>query len=405
MTYTSTALLAMIVHLIINLQVLKNTFYKKDAKVGESYRGLTFSMLAFYIFDAFWGVLYDARLITLVFIDTVLYFIAMAATVFHLVRYAFFYLRVRNVSVRILYDAGIVFVGFMAVSLILNFFMPVMFWFDEAGNYHAGNFRYVALVLQVLLFLTIAVAVLVTGLRSGRSRSSKRYHLAIGMLAFTRTVMVILQVVFPLQPMYSIGCLLGSCIIHTFVVEDLKEDRRLELEEMLRREQQKERELDSARQLAYTDSLTGVKSSHAYVEMEKEMDQRIRQSNLKELGVVVFDLNNLKQTNDTRGHEAGDQLIQSACRMICRRFKHSPVYRIGGDEFVAVLEGEDYRNRKALLDEFDHIVEMNRQAGKVVVASGLAAFRPGSDNSYRKVFERADQRMYSRKSALKAMGT
>ena len=405
MTYTSAALLAMIVHLIINLQVLKNTFYKKDAQTGESYRGLAFSMLAFYIFDAFWGVLYEARLISLVFIDTVLYFTAMAATVFHLVRYAFFYLRVQNVSVRILYDAGIVFVGFMAVSLVLNFFTPVMFWFDEAGNYHAGNFRYVALALQVLLFLAIAVAVLVTGLRSDRSRSSKRHHLAVGTLAFTMTVMVILQVAFPLQPMYSIGCLLGSCIIHTFVVEDLKEDRRLELEDMLRREQQKERELDSARQLAYTDSLTGVKSSHAYVEMEKEMDQRIRQGNLRELGVVVFDLNNLKQTNDTRGHEAGDQLIQSACRMICRRFKHSPVYRIGGDEFVAVLEGEDYRNRKALLDEFDHIVEMNRQAGKVVVASGLAAFRPGSDNSYRKVFERADQRMYSRKSALKAMGT
>ena len=404
MTYTSAALLAMIVHLIINLQVLKNTFYKRDSRIGESYRGLAFSMLGFYIFDAFWGVLYDAHLITLVFIDTVLYFIAMAATVFQLTRYAYYYLRVQNVSIRILYNLGIAFVGFMAVSLILNFFIPVMFWFDEAGNYHAGNFRYVALALQVLLFLAIAVAVLVTGLRSDRTRSSKRHHLAVGMLAVTMTVMVVLQVAFPLQPMYSIGCLLGSCNIHTFIVEDLKEDRRLELEEMLRREQQKERELDSARQLAYTDPLTGVKSSHAYIEMEKDMDQRIRQGNLKEFGVVVFDLNNLKQTNDTLGHEAGDQLIQSACRMICRRFKHSPVYRIGGDEFVAVLEGEDYRDRKSLLDEFNYIVEMNRKAGKVVVASGLATFRPGTDNSYRKVFERADQRMYERKSALKAAG-
>ena len=402
MTYSSTAILAFFVHCIVNYDALRNRHYRNTTPAGKSYRLLMLSVAAFYVFDAFWGVLYDAHLITLVFIDTVLYFIAMAATVFHVTRYAYYYLRGQNVSIRILYNLGIVFVGFMAVSLILNIFMPVMFWFDEAGNYHAGNFRYVALALQVLLFLAIAVAVLVTGLRSDRTRSSKRHHLAVGMLAVTMTVMVVLQVAFPLQPMYSIGCLLGSCIIHTFIVEDLKEDRRLELEEMLRREQQKERELDSARQLAYTDSLTGVKSSHAYVEMEKEIDQRIRQGNLKEFGIVVFDLNNLKQTNDTRGHEAGDQLIQSACRMICRRFKHSPVYRIGGDEFVAVLEGDDYRNRKALLDEFDHIVEMNRQAGKVVVASGLATFRPGTDNSYRKVFERADQRMYIRKSALKA---
>lgn len=401
MTYTSAALLAMIVHLIINYHVFRNTFYKKDSRTGESYRGLALSMMAFYVFDAFWGVLYDAHLITLVFIDTVLYFVAMAATVFHLTRYAFFYLSVQNVSIRVLYNAGRVFVGFMAVSLILNFFLPVMFWFDDAGNYHAGNFRYVALALQVMLFLSIAVAVFVTG--SKGTRSSKRHHLAVGMLTVTMTVMLILQVAFPLQPMYSIGCLLGSCIIHTFVVEDMKEDRRLELEEMVRREQQKEQELDSARHLAYTDSLTGVKSSHAYVEMEMEMDRRITQGNLRELGVIVFDLNDLKRTNDTKGHEAGDQLIQTACRMICRRFKHSPVYRIGGDEFVAVLEGEDYQNRKALLDEFEQIVDTNQRAGKVVVASGLATFRPGTDNSYRKVFERADHRMYERKAALKAI--
>ena len=46
--------------------------------------------------------------------------------------------------------------------------------------------------------------------------------------------------------MYTIGCLLGSCVLHTFVVEDLKEERRLELEEMVRREKQKDRELGSA---------------------------------------------------------------------------------------------------------------------------------------------------------------
>ena len=401
MTYTSAALLAMIVHLIINYNVFRNTFYKKHTRVGNSYRGLAISMLAFFVFDAFWGVLYDEHLITLVFIDTVLYFAAMAATVFLLTQYAVNYLRVQSVHIRVLNYTGWVFMGFMAVALILNCFTPVMFWFDEAGNYHAGNFRYVALAMQVLLFLAIAVVVFVTGLR--KDGSSRRHHLAIGIFALDMTVMVILQVAYPLQPMYTIGCLLGSCIIHTFVVEDLKEDRRLELEEMIRREKQKDLELGSARQLAYTDSLTGVKNMHSYAEMEKETDERIAQGNLKELGVVVFDVNNLKRMNDTRGHEAGDQMLQTACRMICRRFKHSPVYRIGGDEFVAVLEGEDYQYRKALLDEFDHLVEMNLHAEKVVVASGLATFRPETDNCFRKVFDRADRRMYERKEKLKAM--
>lgn len=87
------------------------------------------------------------------------------------------------------------------------------------------------------------------------------------------------------------------------------------------------------------------------------------------------------------------------------QFKHSPVFRIGGDEFVAFLEGNDYRNRKELMAEFETQIEENLHSGGVVVASGLAVFRPGYDNSYRRVFERADQRMYDRKGSLKAMAT
>ena len=183
----------------------------------------------------------------------------------------------------------------------------------------------------------------------------------------------------------------------------MKETRRLEPEELLRREQEQKRELGTAKHMAYTDSLTGVKNTHAYVETEKQVDGRIARGELKEFAVIVFDLNGLKQINDTKGHEAGDHLIQDACRLICRKFKHSPVYRIGGDEFVALLEGDDFQNRKTLLAEFETQAEENVKNGNVVVASGLAVFRPGHDNSYRRVFERADQRMYDRKGALKAM--
>ena len=89
--------------------------------------------------------------------------------------------------------------------------------------------------------------------------------------------------------------------------------------------------------------------------------------------------------------------------MICRQFTHSPVFRIGGDEFVVFLEGEDYKNRRQLLDEFDAQIDENHRNGDVIVASGLAIYRPGYDNSYRRIFERADQRMYDRKGDLKAM--
>ena len=164
---------------------------------------------------------------------------------------------------------------------------------------------------------------------------------------------------------------------------------------MILREEKPKKELGSAKQLAYRDSLTGVKSYNAYVEAEQLV---------KEFGVVVFDVNGLKQMNDTHGHDAGDSLLQDACRLICARFMHSPVFRIGGDEFVALLEGEDYQNRLSLLADFETQAEMNQCNGSTVVASGLATFRPGEDNSYRQVFERADARMYDRKGQLKAKG-
>ena len=401
MNYSRTAFLSLLVLFIINFDVVRNRHYRSGTPVAQAYRGFILSVMAFCASDALWGVLYDARLITPIFIDTTAYFVALAASVFLWTRYVILYLNQKNRFLTLLSRIGQLFMAYIAAVLILNCFLPVMFWFDAEGVYHAADLRYVALAVQVLMFLSASVYVLVTLNRSeGRVRIR---HIAIGVFGFVMTVMVIMQVVWPLQPMYAVGCLLGVCILHRFVVGDMKDDRRRELEEALRREEQQQRELGSARHMAYTDSLTGVRNTHAYVEAETAIDQRISSGELKEFGVIVFDLNSLKQVNDTRGHDAGDHYIRDACRMICRQFKHSPVYRIGGDEFVALLEDEDYRDRKTLLSEFDTQAEENVRSGGVIVATGLAVFRPGHDNSYRRVFERADQRMYDRKGVLKAM--
>ena len=401
MTYSTTGLLALLVHIIVNYDVIRNVHYRKGFPDADAYRGMILAVALFYTTDILWGVLYDAHLVTLTFADTVLYFIAMAATVFMWTRYVFLYLKLNGRFMQVLSVAGWMFLVLVGLVLFLNIFAPLMFWFDPAGNYHAGLMRYFLLGFQVLLFIATSVYVFIVSRKA--DKAVMHHYNAIGMFGVTMTVMVVLQVFYPLLPMYSMGCLLSVCILHTFVVGDMKEDRRRELEEMLAREQRQKLELGSARHLAYTDSLTGVKNTHAYVETEKHLDERIANGSIREFGVVVFDMNGLKQVNDTLGHEAGDQYIQKACRMICRQFQHSPVYRIGGDEFVALLEGEDYRNRSILISAFETHVEMNLHSGDAIVASGLAEFRPGQDNSYRRVFERADRRMYERKSILKAM--
>ena len=400
MNYSSTAILALFVHCIINNDALRNRHYRNTTSAGKTYRLLVLSVAAFYIFDAIWGILYDAHMIPAVFADTVLYFAAMAATVFLWTRYVVDYLQERSWLIKALYYIGWFFLVIIAVVLILNFFVPVMFWFDENGVYHAADLRYAILIIQVIMFMSSACYVLL--ISKGRNQSAKRRHRAIGLFGFAMAILVVVQVTYPLLPLYSIGWLLGTCILHTFVLEDMKEDRRLELEEMILREEKQKKELGSAKQLLYRDSLTGAKSYNAYVEAEQQVNERIASSELQELGVVVFDVNGLKHMNDTLGHDAGDHLLQDACRLICTSFKHSPVFRIGGDEFVALLEGEDYQNRVLLLADFETQADLNLRNGSTVVASGLATFRPGEDNSYRQVFERADARMYDRKGLLKA---
>lgn len=116
-------------------------------------------------------------------------------------------------------------------------------------------------------------------------------------------------------------------------------------------------------------------------------------------------MNGLKWINDNKGHKVGDEYIIAACKMICAIFKHSPVFRFGGDEFVVFLTEEDYEAQKSLFGALNKQSEQNRETGGVVVGSGLAEYRSDSDLSMLAVFDRADSRMYARKEELKGRGT
>ena len=131
------------------------------------------------------------------------------------------------------------------------------------------------------------------------------------------------------------------------------------------------------------------------------MDRLISKKTVHDFAVVVFDLNNLKEINDSKGHVTGDQYIKETCLIICNQFKHSPIYRIGGDEFVAVLEGQDFENREELLDDFNKKMDSNMKNGDISIASGCACFDPSIDGNSHSVLERADEKMYQRKKQMK----
>lgn len=118
--------------------------------------------------------------------------------------------------------------------------------------------------------------------------------------------------------------------------------------------------------------------------------------------VCFFDCNDLKGINDTYGHEKGDIYLKAACTMICKVFAHSPVFRIGGDEFAAILRNHDFENRDNLISIFDQRCYDLRAIGKkpweqVSVARGIAVYNPVIDKTMQDVVRRADEDMYRNK--------
>lgn len=163
--------------------------------------------------------------------------------------------------------------------------------------------------------------------------------------------------------------------------------------------------MDRMNDLAYRDSLTGVKSKTAYDEEMCKVNSGIKMG-FDQFGILMLDINGLKGVNDQFGHEAGNRYIINCCKLICNTFKHSPVFRIGGDEFVVLLIGDDLTHIEELLKKFDERMEEKKTntrspEERVSVAAGLAVYDRTRDASYEDVFKRADAAMYQKKGLMK----
>ncbi len=196
---------------------------------------------------------------------------------------------------------------------------------------------------------------------------------------------------------------------------------------MSRRALSSEHQLGLVRDRLDRDPMTGVKSKHAFAEAEQEIDAALRSGTEDGFAIVVCDVNGLKIVNDTLGHKAGDEYIRNAARMICEAFAHSPVFRIGGDEFAAILRGRDYEEREQILETLRKRSEERIGTADAVVSAGMAAYVPAgapetaadagggaadvageaaaaATKSLHELFELADARMYEEKQRLKSLG-
>lgn len=153
--------------------------------------------------------------------------------------------------------------------------------------------------------------------------------------------------------------------------------------------------------LAKKDGLTGLRNKTAYLKYIEDINETYTPSN-RPYSLIVFDVNNLKTVNDNYGHEKGDELLRSASSMICTYFAHSPIFRIGGDEFVAIIDGSDYEKRHEIVAEFQRLMELSKNSENIMdvcIACGIADSTAGQ--SAEALFQCADQKMYENKVHLK----
>lgn len=154
-------------------------------------------------------------------------------------------------------------------------------------------------------------------------------------------------------------------------------------------------------QMAYIDDMTGVANRRRCEQVWDSLDQ-----SKENYGIFAFDLNFLKQTNDTKGHAVGDLLIRTFAKTLSKVFgDYGVVGRIGGDEFVVFItdvKKVDIQALTKMLDkEIEKVNEQNPDLG-LSTAYGFCSHEDYPEDDSRKLYRKADEIMYENKMAMKA---
>ena len=223
MYYSAIGLLAILILFIVNWDILYDSrIYDKPA--WNVYRRFLLAVLVYYIVDVLWGMLEAKKLAIALFTDTTIYFIAMAAGISFWAEFTVAYLNEKGTFGRFLIVSGRIIAGGIFVLSIINILRPVLFVVDKNCVYTALSFRYVILICQILFLLVIACRAFVFMFHQEKKSETKVRFSILGLFGIIMAVFLFVQLWFPYLPLYSIAYMLGTCMLHSFVVNDEKED-------------------------------------------------------------------------------------------------------------------------------------------------------------------------------------
>ena len=237
----------MVIHLITNFKVLIGRG-NVTARGLREYRGYLAGVFAFYLADAAWGMLAGLGWTRALYADTVLFFVSIAVSVLVWCHFAAAYLDISRWAARTVSWFGYAILSLFVVLLMANCFNGCLFSFDAAGNYMPTPLRNRIFFLLAALNVIMAVFVLVKSL--GSHDSIRRRSLMVFLFCLTMAVAIVFQVLWPLWPYYALGCLIGNCFLHVFVIEDERDELRravIEREEAAKHAAELEQALERAR--------------------------------------------------------------------------------------------------------------------------------------------------------------
>lgn len=266
------------------------------------------------------------------------------------------------------------------------------------------DIHYTMRVVRVVMFLQAGLAIYMIGstvrfqLKSGSY--VRNYSVVNALVFFIATGIVdLISYVYVRFSFYtpgmfaSLGLLIALIIVYMNIGKIVKSDA------------VSASQIDEIRNLAVTDALTGVGNVRAWNNAKEELQNMFESGLLEDAAVCMLDVNNLKNVNDTLGHEAGDRYICVAADCINRTFgKFGGCYRKGGDEFTAVIctsdPAADFRECLVGLNEL--LDEFNAGEGSPLpmrIAVGSASVKEHGSFEVAEIV--ADESMYAHKSSMK----
>ena len=245
--YSAAAFSAILIHLIINSSLHFGRVVI-DARGVREYRAFLTGVFAYYIADAGWGIFSGLGWTNVLYVDTMFYYVAIAVSVLMWCRFAIAYLNISGWTARLFSWVGYSLLPLYVVLLAVNIFNSCIFHFNEQGAYVAGPVRYMLFYLLVAVNVLMAIFALMKAL--GCHGSMRRRYIVAFLFCLTMAVAIVFQIIWPLWPYYALGCLIGNCFFHVFVIEDERDELRravIEREQTAKHMAELEKALERAR--------------------------------------------------------------------------------------------------------------------------------------------------------------